>query len=173
MIGSRYPERVMADELAKMFERFDYLFNPVSSQPSISPIADMPSYNHQSHLPPTPPECWPYYNGQHGPQFLNAQEFRVVEKAVDSYRGFSNSGPFQFETTPFQSRSESLFPPRQQANYHGIPPPGITHPNNNNHWYGAVALPPPSQKRVELPPIDGNSFERQAYQVCFLKRSLY
>lgn len=149
-----------------MSKRFDYLFNPVFSQPSISPIADMPSYNHQSHLPPTPPECWPYYTGvQHGPQFLNAQEYRGVEKSVDSYRGFSNSGPFQFETTPYQSRSESLFPPRQQANYHGIPPPGITHPNNN-HWYGAVALPPPSQKRVELPPIDGNGFERQVYQVC-------
>lgn len=153
----------MADEFDDLYKRFDHIFNNLSFRPSVSTIANMPSYNPQSHLPPTPPECWPYYNGiQHGHQFLSSQEFRASEKgAVDSYRGFSNTGPFQFEPTAFESRAESLFPPRQQANYHGIPPPGITHPNNS-HWYGAV-LPPP-QKRVELPPIDGAAFERQ-YQV--------
>lgn len=168
MIGLDHSERIMADEFVKLSKRFDYLFDTVS-RPSASPIANMPSYNPQSHLPPTPPECWPYYVGvQHGHQFLSSQEFRASEKgAVDSYRGFNNGGPFPFEPTAFESRTESLFPPRQQANYHGIPPPGITHPNNNNHWYGAVALPPP-QKRVELPPIDGIAFERQIYQVRVL-----
>lgn len=163
----------MADEIANLSKRFDNLLNTVSHRSSASPKFEMPSYNSQSHLPPTPPECWPYYsNGvPHGHQFLSSQDFRPSEKStVDSYRGFSNTGAFQFEPAAFESRADSLFASRQQTSYHGIPPPGITHPNN--HWYGAVALPPP-QKRVELPPIDGTGFDRQMYQVRCAINNLY
>lgn len=143
----------MADEITNLSKRFDNLLNTFSHPTSATSKFDMPSYNPQ--LPPTPPECWPHY-GNGVPHYMGS-EFRPLEK---DYRGFNNGGAYQFETTPFETRQDSHFAARQQANYHGVPaPPGITHPN---HWFGSLVQAP--QKRVELPPIDG-AFDRQMYQV--------
>ncbi|KAL7268076.1 hypothetical protein RUND412_009313 [Rhizina undulata] len=161
MASSSNFEQTMADEIDLLTKREAEFFPVVSYRPFTLPISIMPClYTPQSHLPLTPPEYIPSYPGGGGIQ-LNSHQFAVGGHGIAG----PDKGAYDYNMDSYGRKALASFVNSQsyhasqqqplQANYTGVPPPGITHPNS--HYYpvsaGSVAMPISAQRRVELPPI--------------------